>query len=58
MLALFAVFVYASHATQSLVFLAVFVYSMHTMQLVALRVLRLAGNRALDSSVGCLLCVQ
>ena len=50
MLALFAVFVYAthtSHATQSLAFLAVFVYATHATQSVALRALRLAGNRAL-----------
>ena len=51
MLALFVVFVYAthtSHATQSIAFLEVFVYATHAAQLVALRALRLAGNRALQ----------
>ena len=38
MLALFAIFVYATHATQSLAFLAVFVYATHATQSVALYV--------------------
>jgi len=56
-LALLADFVYATHAThathatQVIAFLAVFVYATHAMQSIALRALRLDGNRALIKPV-------